>query len=372
MDANPYLMCFTNGVVDFKNKTFRDGTPQDYITKCTGIPYIVFDNKNEEHVEIKNGITKFMHQLFPVKALENYMWEHLASCLIGINPNQTFNIYRGSGSNGKSKLIELMSYALGEEGGYKGTVPITLVTEKRNGIGGTSSEVIQLKGARYAVMQEPKKDEKLNEGIMKELTGGDPIQARALYSESQIFTPQFKLVVGTNSLFEINSNDDGTWRRIRIVDFMSKFISSEGEQHNHDTQYIFPMDKSLDDKLESWAPLFASLLVEKAFQTDGIVNDCDIILASSSKYRQNQDHIAAFINEMIVKTDVPNDKVGKTGLMEQFKLWFQNNEGMRKMPKGSELYEFMEKKFGKAKPKGWFGIKFIEPEGDDAMYDDYE
>ena len=371
MDANPYLMCFTNGVVDFKNKTFRDGNPQDYITKCTGIPYTVFDKNNEEHVDIKNEINKFMGQLFPVKALENYMWEHLSSCLIGGNPNQTFNIYRGSGSNGKSMLTDLMGYALGKEGGYKGTVPITLVTEKRNGIGGTSSEVIQLKGVRYAVMQEPSKDVKLNEGIMKELTGGDPIQARALYSESEIFIPQFKLVVGTNSLFEINSNDDGTWRRIRIVDFMSKFIS-DGEQHNHDTEYIFPKDKSLEKKLKIWAPLFASLLIEKAFETNGIVNDCDIVLASSNKYRQNQDHIAAFISEMIVKTDVPNDKIGKTGVMEQFKLWFQNNQGMRKMPKGSELYEFMEKKFGKAKPKGWFGIKFIEPEGDDAMYDDYE
>ncbi len=366
MDANPYLMCFSNGVVDFKNKVFRQGNPQDYITKSTGVPYIPFDKTNEEQVEMKNDIEKFMSQLFPVETLKKYMWEHLASCLIGVNPNQTFNIYRGSGSNGKSKLTDLMGFALG---GYKGTVPITLVTEKRNGIGGTSSEVIQLKGVRYAVMQEPSKDVKLNEGIMKELTGGDPIQARALWSESEIFIPQFKLVVGTNSLFEINSNDDGTWRRIRIVDFMSKFVSP-GEQHNHDTQYIFPKDKTVEDKLKIWAPLFATLLVEKAFETEGIVNDCDIVLASSNKYRQNQDHIAAFVSEMIVKTDIATDRVGKTGLMEHFKLWFQNNQGMRKIPKGAELYEFMEKKFGKANSKGWSGIKFVEPEGEDMIDDE--
>ena len=67
------------------------------------------------------------------------------------------------------------------------------------------------------------KETKINEGIMKELTGGDPVQGRALYCESEIFEPQFKLVVCTNSLFEINSNDDGTWRRIRICDFLSIF-----------------------------------------------------------------------------------------------------------------------------------------------------
>ena len=93
-----------------------------------------------------------------------------------------------------------MSQALGE---YKGTVPITLVTSARNSIGGTSSEVMQLKGVRYAVMQEPSKDSVINEGVLKELTGGDPIQARALYCDSEIYIPQFSLAVCTNALFEI-------------------------------------------------------------------------------------------------------------------------------------------------------------------------
>ena len=219
MDANPYLMCFTNGVFDFKAKQFRQGYPQDYITKTTGIHYIPFETALD--ATTSNEILNFMEQLFPQPELCRYMWDHLASCLIGIKKEHAFNIYRGSGSNGKSILTDLMSQSLGE---YKGTVPITLVTEKRNSIGGTSSEVIQLKGVRYAVMQEPSKDAVINEGIMKELTGGDPIQARALYSDSEIFIPQFSLVVCTNALFEIKSNDDGTWRRMKLVDFLSKFI----------------------------------------------------------------------------------------------------------------------------------------------------
>ena len=59
---------------------------------------------------------------------------------------------------------------------------------------------------------EPSKGDKINEGIMKEITGGDPIQGRALFKDTNIFVPQFKLVVCTNTLFEISSNDDGTWR----------------------------------------------------------------------------------------------------------------------------------------------------------------
>jgi P4 family phage/plasmid primase-like protien len=363
MDANRYLLCFTNGVVDFKSKTFRDGYPQDYITKTTGIPYMEF-NENDNHIKnTSENILSFMEQLFPVPELNKYMWNHLASCLIGTNMNQTFNIYRGSGSNGKSILTDLMTHTLGE---YKGTVPITLVTEKRNGIGGTSSEVIQLKGVRYAVMQEPSKDARINEGVMKELTGGDPIQARALYSESEIFIPQFKLVVCTNALFEINSNDDGTWRRIRICDFMSKFVG-ENEIHTDNTHYVFPKDKNLNEKLPKWAPIFASMLVKIAFETNGFVDDCDIVLKSSNKYRQGQDHIAAFIDEMVLKTGNPGDKIKKGEITNEFKLWFQNSQGNRKIPKGIELYEYMEKKFGKCKTTGWHGVKIAYPENLDEV-----
>lgn len=66
-------------------------------------------------------------------------------------------------------------------GDYEGDVPLTLITQQRTKIGGLAPELVQLKGVRYAVIQEPSKGDKINEGIMKQLTGGDPIQARAPY-----------------------------------------------------------------------------------------------------------------------------------------------------------------------------------------------
>lgn len=337
----------------FKTKTFRDGYPQDYITKSTCVAYIPpEDMKTQEYV---NNIHTFMTQLFPSKTLCKYMWDHLASCLIGIKKEHAFNIYCGSGSNGKSILTDLMSQALGE---YKGTVPITLVTEKRIGTGGTSSEVIQLKGIRYAVMQEPSKDAVINEGIMKELTGGDPIQARALYSDSEIFIPQFSLVVCTNALFEIKSNDDGTWRRMKLVDFVSKFIS-QGENHTDDTEHIFPKDKSLKEKLPLWAPIFVSMLVKLAFETDGEVIDCTEVVAASNKYRQSQDNISAFINDKIEKCEGAN--VGKRILSDTFKEWYMSVCGGRKMPRITELEDAMNKKFGNktGKPERWLNVKIV-------------
>jgi hypothetical protein len=367
MDKNKYLLCFNNGVIDFKQKIFRDGYPEDYITKTTKINYIPYNLNNNEINEMANDILEFMEKLFPIPELNRYMWDHFASCLIGTNKNQTFNVYHGSGSNGKSIIADLMSETLGE---YKGTVPITLVTEKRGLIGGTSDEVLKLKGVRYAVMQEPSKGVKLNEGIMKELTGGDPIQARGLYSESEIFEPQFNLVVCTNNLFDIDSNDDGTWRRIRTVPFLSKFIDTK-ESHTDNTIYVFPKDKSLKDKLPKFAPVFASMLVKRAFETEGIVEDCEVVLSASNNYRKGQDHIAAFMAENIEKTDNSKDRIKKSELTNEFKIWFQREQGNRKMPKAQELYDYMDNKYGKcSKTYGWQFVKIIyEKEDNDEIND---
>jgi len=363
MDTNKYLMCFNNGVVDFVNKKFREGYPEDYITKTTKIDFIPECDFTEENKETKKQVIDFMRKLFRIEDLNKYMWDHLASCLIGANKNQTFNVYHGSGSNGKSILADLMSVTLGE---YKGTVPITLVTDVRGKIGGTSDEVLKLKGVRYAVMQEPSKGVKLNEGIMKELTGGDPLQARGLYSESEIFEPQFNLVVCTNNLFDIESNDDGTWRRIRKCNFLAKFYD-EDEKNLEITDDTHPKDKSLKDKLPSFAPVFASLLVERAYSTGGIVENCETVSNASNEYRNGQDHINAYISQMIIETNDKKDKIGKTGLAASFKEWFEQSQGKRKAPKGNELFDAMTGKFGDVniKDKQWHCVKFYEPEGDD-------
>jgi phage/plasmid-associated DNA primase len=256
-------------------------------------------------------------------------------------------------------FTDLMSYTLGE---YYGNVPVTLVTEKRPGIGGTSSEIIQLKGVRFAVMQEPSKDARINEGMMKQLTGDSTLSGRALYHEQETFPIQFHLVLCTNTLFEVMSNDDGTWRRIRICDFMSKFVNPGETFQLSDNPYQFPKDLNLKDKLRGWANVLASMLVKLAFEKQGVVSECDIVKASSNKYRQGQDHISAFVADMVGKKE--GKTIKKSELYEQFKLWFQEQQGNRKMPKGVELYEYMDNKFGKARRDGWHGVEILYDQGE--------
>ena len=359
VDANPKLLCFNNGVLDFENKVFRKGKPDDYLSKSTNISYVKLDHI--KHKTVIDEINDFMHKLFPEQELRDYMWQHLASTLIGENNDQTFNIYNGNGSNGKSKLVELMAACLGD---YKATVPITLITAKRNTIGSTSSEVVQLKGVRYAVMQEPSKGDRLNEGIMKEITGGDPLQGRALFKDSITFIPQFKLVVCTNTLLDVNSNDEGTWRRLCVCEFKSKFCVKE--EFDDDREYQFEIDKKLGEKYIQWCPIFMSMLVEKAYITGGLVKICQAVKASSSNYRNTQDYYSEFVSDKVKKC--VGGKIKETSLYEVFKVWFQLHHG-KNVPKGRDLFEFMNKKFGKKQRGVWANVTIIYDDFDPSLDD---
>jgi putative DNA primase/helicase len=316
-----------------------------------------------KHKKIIDEINDFMCKLFPETNLRNYMWQHLASTLIGENNDQTFNIYNGNGSNGKSKLVELMGACMGE---YKATVPITLITAKRNTIGSTSSEVVQLKGVRYAVMQEPSKGDRLNEGIMKEITGGDPLQGRALFKDSITFIPQFKLVVCTNTLLDVNSNDEGTWRRLCVCEFKSKFCTKE--DFDDEREYQFELDKKLGEKYVQWCPIFMSILVEKAYASGGLVKICDAVKASSSSYRNTQDYYSEFVSDKVKKTT--GGKIKETSLYEVFKTWFQLHHG-KNVPKGRDLFEFMNKKFGRKQRGIWNNLSIVYDDYDPSL-DEYE
>ena len=140
--------------------------------------------------------------------------------------------------------------------------------------------------------------------------------------ESETFTPQFNLVVCTNSEFKIESNDDGTWRRIRQVEFKSKFVD-ETEVVNDPTerQFVFPKDKNLKEKLPKLAQVFMSMLVKRAFVTNGKVVDCAIVLKASTDYRDAQDSISMFLKETFIDTGNRSDFVSfamMRGLYKKF------------------------------------------------------
>lgn len=348
LDTNPYLLCFTNGVFDFKEKVFRQSRPDDYLSICTNITYEPITQIHHEKVA---EINDFMTKLMPDKDLCEYLWQHLASILIGVAKVQTFNMYTGDGQNGKSVLISLMEKVLGD---YKRDAPLSIITQKRVGNGGVSPELAALRGCRYAVMAEPSKGDIINEGPMKQLTSGaDPIQCRALYSEPISFVPQFKLVVCSNELMEVKSNDHGTWRRIRLLLFESLFTD---KPVNDDPvkPHQFLIDRNIIEKFDEWKTVFMAMLIEIAVVKQGMVDDCDRVLEASNTYRQHQDYISAFISDKIVPT--PNGLTQKRLLANTFTEWYRSYYPGDKIPKLQDMTAVISKRYRINTDGHWVGF----------------
>ena len=352
LDQNKYLLCFTNGVIDFKNKCFRKGYPEDYISKCTDSEYMPLNPLI--HQPIMNELQIYMSQLFPEKELCDYVWTHLASCLIGDTAlNQCLHYYTGIGQNGKSMLVKLMQLVLGS---YAGELDVGFYTQERAKRGQSTPELFAIIGVRFAITSEPSEGDKMNEGPMKQLTSGtDPMSCRAPYGQLMKFIPQANAIIMANHFLEVKSRDHGTWRRIRVIHFKSLFTDNPVTD-DPDKPYQFKKIDNLDLKFDEWKYVFMAILVEKAFITNGICRVCDTVSASSNQYRQNQDVLAEFIGEKIIKDTTC--KLKKSTVCYEFTEWYRALYGGR-VNKTKELYALMDKQFGACKQNAWNGITIV-------------
>lgn len=283
LNTDPYLMCFNNGVYDFKNDTFRNGLPSDYITFCTNHNYIEFNNENPHVVSIMAFIDQITHaQTYPKITPENvvinpltkeslnicqeqfdddnlatYLLENLATCLVGGNKNEKLVLYSGAGRNGKTKLMSLIQKAFGD---YATTLPVDviLVNKFKNGGESASPFMACLKGIRIAVVSESNKGDRVDSAKIKGMTGGDPQKTRKLYGDPIEFKLQAKLYYLCNNRPVISKDDQAMWDRIENVPFRSRFIRNPDPNKPRE----YECDNELEEKLELWAEAFMSVLIE--------------------------------------------------------------------------------------------------------------
>ena len=345
VDSNKDLIAFNNGILDFTDFTFRAGKPEDYISFSTEIDYNLEKEYHEysEWTEIQN----FIKQVLPDHEVRTYFMNHLATCLVGGNKSQKFHILTGSGSNGKSMLMNLTSKALGD---YAAVVPITLFTQKRAGSGSAAPEVIRLKGRRFVTMQEPDEKVALNTGLMKQISSGEKMYARDLFKSGVEFEVQAKFHLACNDKPEIHSTDGGTWRRLVVINYTSKFVDKPTEP------YHFPIDEAIQHAVNStsWATPFLAYLVHLLKEQKGQkVSTPAKVLEYTDEYRNDTDGIAKFISEKF--EDGEGEPLVKAQLQSIFKQWkIQNEQLSLSLP---DLTKRLVEKYGKMPSGGWTNFK---------------
>lgn len=373
MNKDASLIGFSNGVLELRHQGtdgephihFRDGRPDDCISFQMGrgivgldsIRYIPYDPTAPapEHIEI----LEFFSKIYPDPVLREYCLTLFSACLEGTNAEQLFYIMTGTGGNGKSMIVDLMSKTFGE---YQETLPVTAITRKRADAGSANPEMIVIKDKRFVSMMEPEEGEKINTSLMKQLTGGDVVKARGLFQDQDQFIVTARIFMSCNDLPPVSSMDDGTWRRIRVIPHVSRFVPP-GVATNPEAN-VFSRDPFLSTKIVRWRPFFAGLLAwyyETKYLRGKLVEP-EQVKAASDMYRETNDSFSAFCSDSLVKEMGAELRVGD--MMIYYKQWTKMNAGKKVMQK-KEIMERMTKVYGApVEGKVFVGVRLAE-DGED-------
>ena len=240
----------------------------------------------------------------------------------------------------KGTLIDLLDNTFnGDSDGYFGTLPPTVLTQKRGSSSSATPELADKFGKRVITLQEPEGDDKIHVGFMKNITGQDKIEARPLYGDPFQYTPQFKLLLACNHLPNIPSDDGGTWRRIRVIDFFIKFTSNPQNKNERKS------DPKLREKIKNWNQGFMWLLINVYYKmyvdNEGLENlEPERVRLATNKYKADSNVFMEFFNEGLERdaesTILVND------VYEMFKSWYTNSYSDKKPLPRKKLIEYFE------------------------------
>jgi len=358
LNTHKTLVALKNGVYNLETGTFRESRCEDYISLCADVEFKHY-HWNDSIVQ---EILEFLKQILPEKEVRDYVMQVLANCLDGTIVFEHFHVWIGSGGNGKSKLIELFENAFGR---YCAKLPIAALTGKRGSASTPQPEIARLRSKRFVVLQEPEGNAQIQVGIMKEYTGGDKITVRTLHKEPIEFFPQFTMFLTCNQLPKVPSEDGGTWRRLKVVKFGSRFVENPDPKCPNE----FPIDHNLGKKLKEWAAPFFWLLTEyhKLYRQNGYFEP-EAVRCATNEYKEMNDNFGDFLNEHIDKDD--NSSIELCELFSIFQIWHKRTIS-DKPPSRKELQVYLEKRYilksinGK---KVFIGIKLKEQQDTDCTH----
>lgn len=274
-DTHPHLLNVLNGTIDLRTGKIKKHDYRDYISKLIPVAY------DPEAKATK--FEEFLIDTFEEKELIKYIKRFLGYCLSGETREQVIHLCIGNGANGKSTLISLLRYIMGD---YATVIPSKVLTSVERA-GAPNSEIAQLPHKRLVCCSELNCTDILNEGKIKIMSSGETLSARQLYKLAFTFDPEFKLLIDTNYLPIITGTDHGIWRRIRVIPFLYTVSKNK-------------LNKNLLNELKQERKGVLAWLVKGAmkYYSEGL-EPCEIVEKATKKYRKSQDTLGSFIEACI-------------------------------------------------------------------------
>jgi P4 family phage/plasmid primase-like protien len=326
VDNDTNLLGFKNGVYDLSAMIFRDGLPSDNLS--IQIEYDFIKNKTDYYKDV----IQFFQDIMPNDNDRDYLQKLLGCSLLGENTDQIFNIWTGSGANGKSIINKLLKMVLGDNFTSVNSATLTSMpmSDKPN------PEVLVLKNIRLLACQEPSDKRKINTELVKKLTGGDEIVGRYLNSNTIIkFICHFQLIISCNDIPELDKLDGGIRRRLRILDFPTKFVSKPTNNNE------MKIDMYLSKKIKNWKSDMLLWMLDglEKYRLYGL-KMTENMLKSTKNYQNEQDIFFDFIKDNLEECkecgkcynctsfgDCLENRVFMSDLWDDFKKWYVGSDG---------------------------------------------
>jgi len=311
-----------NGFINLIKGQLSEHERNNYFTKISNVEYT--DKADCPKWD------EFLDDIFlGNQELVKFIQRAVGYSLSGHTSEQVLFVLYGNGRNGKSVFLDILNEVFGN---YATNIqPQAIMASKNNS--DASPEIAKLDGARLVTTTEPNEGERFDEGLLKQLTGGDRVSARKLYENEFEFTPQFKLWMATNHKPYVRGRDEGIWRRFVIIPFDKQIP-------------IHEIDRDLTKKLRRELPAIMRWCVDGFLEWQRIgLSEPAIIKEQRDEYRVEMDSTEAFIEECC---NVDDTKYVKTSeLFKAYDYWAKENNQYRMSNK--KFRSEMEKKFNTKK-----------------------
>jgi putative DNA primase/helicase len=274
-DSDHNILNVKNGIYDFTTHTLKPHDKSKFLTRLCPVEY-------SPDATCPN-FTRFLNRIFQSHPdIIPYLKRAVGYSLTGNVQEHVLFLLHGSGSNGKSTLLFVLSELMGDYGAT--TESATFTTDRGDSV---RNDIARLVGTRLVSASENTIDSKLDETLIKQLSGGDKVTARFLFKEYFEYFPTFKIWWCFNHTPLISDTTNSTWRRIHLIPFTETISDDE-------------MDKTLREKLVvEELPGILNWAIEglKDYQKNGLKPPL-IVMDTTKDYRNDQDILFDFLNEM--------------------------------------------------------------------------
>jgi P4 family phage/plasmid primase-like protien len=277
-DADPELLNAGNGVVNLRTLQLTPHDPDLLMRRGTDVDYV----PGATHPDWTRALTAFTDA-----ATEQYALGHLGSGAVGSPPAEdVLAIWQGSGANGKSTVLGAVVNALGT---YAQMMPGSLLGGRPNE---HPTELMGLRGARLAYVEETGEEHTLDMTKLKRITGTERINARRTGHDFITFRPTHTLIVTTNHRPVVRDTDDGTWRRLQLLEFRKTFRGNDLD--------LGLRQRVLTGTGQQQAVLATIVSCAHDYLTKGLGTPPPTVLDATAAWRAENDVLYAFITRNLI------------------------------------------------------------------------